>query len=297
MNSKVEELCDKVWDLTVCELLLEFRFLDLVTGTVEWKMDKEILSFGFDGKIIHYNPKDFLMFATKGQVYVNRAYMHMILHGLFCHLFWKKQDDCFDLACDIIVEYFIDHLNSRNLFIPLSKQRQEVYDEIEKHMELFTVDQVQAYLHQYPIEDLQNLKQCFYVDSHQLWKKLNSSEGLSLSEAQKHWQALGVQMRRQNKRRKPMIGKKSGHSLEKISLEKKKRKDYRQFLQQFMSTKEDSVLDLDSFDYIYYLYGLEHYEDMPLIEPLEYKEVTRLEQLVIAIDTSGSCSGELVKLF
>lgn len=40
---------------------------------------------------------------------------------------------------------------------------------------------------------------------------------------------------------------------------------------------------------------MEHYGNLPLIEPLEYKEVNRLEELVIAIDTSGSCSRELVQ--
>ena len=36
---------------------------------------------------------------------------------------------------------------------------------------------------------------------------------------------------------------------------------------------------------------------MPLIEPLEYKEVKRVREFVIAIDTSGSTSGELVNKF
>ena len=36
---------------------------------------------------------------------------------------------------------------------------------------------------------------------------------------------------------------------------------------------------------------------MPLIEPLEYKEVRRIREFVIAIDTSGSVSGELVQRF
>ena len=36
---------------------------------------------------------------------------------------------------------------------------------------------------------------------------------------------------------------------------------------------------------------------MPLIEPLEYKEVKRIKEFVIAIDTSGSTSGELVQTF
>lgn len=53
----------------------------------------------------------------------------------------------------------------------------------------------------------------------------------------------------------------------------------------------------DEFDYIYYTYGLEHYDNMPLIEPLEYKEVKRIKEFVIAIDTSGSVVGEEVQMF
>ena len=53
----------------------------------------------------------------------------------------------------------------------------------------------------------------------------------------------------------------------------------------------------DEFDYIFYTYGLKLYEKMPLIEPLEYKEIKAIKEFVIAIDTSGSTSGELVQKF
>ena len=36
---------------------------------------------------------------------------------------------------------------------------------------------------------------------------------------------------------------------------------------------------------------------MPLIEPLEYKEVRAIKEFVVAIDTSGSTTGELVQKF
>ena len=36
---------------------------------------------------------------------------------------------------------------------------------------------------------------------------------------------------------------------------------------------------------------------MPLIEPQEFQEVHKIEEFVIVIDTSMSCSGELVKTF
>ena len=56
-------------------------------------------------------------------------------------------------------------------------------------------------------------------------------------------------------------------------------------------------LDPDEFDYVYYTYGLKLYQNMPLIEPLEYREVKRIREFVIAIDTSGSVAGELVQKF
>ena len=56
-------------------------------------------------------------------------------------------------------------------------------------------------------------------------------------------------------------------------------------------------MDPDSFDYTFYSYGLTMYGNMPLIEPQEWKEVQKVEEFVIVIDTSMSCSGELVKKF
>ena len=46
-----------------------------------------------------------------------------------------------------------------------------------------------------------------------------------------------------------------------------------------------------------YTYGLKLYEKMPLVEPLEYKEVKKVREFVIAIDTSGSVSGDTVQAF
>jgi predicted metal-dependent peptidase len=83
-------------------------------------------------------------------------------------------------------------------------------------------------------------------------------------------------------------------SLKKINRDKY---DYRTFLQKFSTIKEDIQLNDEEFDYVYYIYGLNHYGNMPLIEPLEYKEARKIHDFVIAIDTSGSCAGEVVQKF
>ena len=61
--------------------------------------------------------------------------------------------------------------------------------------------------------------------------------------------------------------------------------------------REEMEVDLDSFDYGYYYYGLEQYGNMPLIEENEDREGRKLQELVIAIDTSHSTKGEMVKGF
>ena len=84
---------------------------------------------------------------------------------------------------------------------------------------------------------------------------------------------------------------------EQLAVENRERYDYRSFLKKFCVLKEEMQVDIDSFDYIFYHYGMEMYGNMPLIEPQETKEVNRIEDFVIAIDTSMSCKRELVQKF
>ena len=85
--------------------------------------------------------------------------------------------------------------------------------------------------------------------------------------------------------------------LEQVQVENRERYDYRRFLQRFSVLREEMQVDPDSFDYIFYTYGLSLYGNMPLVEPLESKEVSRIEDFVVVIDTSMSCSGDLVRRF
>jgi len=85
--------------------------------------------------------------------------------------------------------------------------------------------------------------------------------------------------------------------LEQVRVENRQRYDYKEFLRKFCVLKEEMRVDLDSFDYIFYHYGMSLYGNMPLIEPQETKEEQRIEEFVIVIDTSMSCKGELVLRF
>ena len=84
---------------------------------------------------------------------------------------------------------------------------------------------------------------------------------------------------------------------ERLHIQKRGKIRFREFLRQFAVAGEEMRIDMESIDYIPYLYGLLHYGNMPFVEPLEYCEVRKLQELVIAIDTSGSCKTETVRRF
>lgn len=83
-------------------------------------------------------------------------------------------------------------------------------------------------------------------------------------------------------------------SLKKLHREKY---NYTKFLKLFMTTGEKMQINDEDFDTIFYTYGLKLYSNLPLIEPLESKEIHNIRELVIAIDTSGSVQGDVVQSF
>ncbi len=93
------------------------------------------------------------------------------------------------------------------------------------------------------------------------------------------------------------IGSTSGILLQNLKEINREKYDYTEFLKKFAVFCEDMKVNEDEFDYIFYTVGLKMFKKMPLIEPLEYMEVKRIKEFVIAIDTSASTSGELVKKF
>lgn len=72
---------------------------------------------------------------------------------------------------------------------------------------------------------------------------------------------------------------------------------YEEFLRKFSVLIEQIAINDNEFDYSFYTYGLSLYGNIPLIEPLEYKDAKRIHDFVIAIDTSGSTYGPLVQQF
>lgn len=134
-------------------------------------------------------------------------------------------------------------------------------------------------------------------DSSQSQNNENSTAAMTHAEAQEVWKKLAKQIQTDLETFQKQQGTGGGSLLQNLEAVNRERYDYAEFLRKFAVYGEIMKIDDDEFDYNFYTYGMNLYGNMPLIEPLEYKEVKRVRDFVIAIDTSGSVSGETVQKF
>lgn len=114
---------------------------------------------------------------------------------------------------------------------------------------------------------------------------------------EKEWEDISKQIEMNLETFSKEWGEEAGSLMANLQIANRKVHSYTEFLRKFMVVSEEMQVNMDEFDYIYYTYGMELYGNMPLIEPLEYKETERVRDFAIVIDTSESVSGELVRRF
>jgi len=113
----------------------------------------------------------------------------------------------------------------------------------------------------------------------------------------KIWKDIAEHMQMDMETFSKRAGNQAGNMLQNLKEVTREKYDYTSFLKKFAVMNEAMKINDDEFDYIFYTYGLSLYKDVPLVEPLEYKDIKQIKEFVIAIDTSGSTSGELVQAF
>ena len=217
------------------------------------------------------------------------------------------------LACDIAVESAINDLALDYLNITKAKEQVQFFDLFKKKVQTVSAEKIYRYfLDEKLSEDLvERLSLLFKGDDHVLWyltqeqkikMKLYAGFGQDAKPLPSRLLLLqgwaDIALRMQTELEVFLVqGKGAGLLTQNLREVNRERYDYSEFLKKFAVRAEMMKLNPDEFDYNYYTYGLTLYENMPLIEPLEYKEVKRIREFVIAIDTSGSTSGSLVQTF
>jgi len=293
-------VCTEILQDARNELYLNMRFLDVALNSLSLQPTFEVSDYAVDGAVFYYEIPHLIEQYKIGNVMVNRAYLHSVFHCLFAHVFKEKREEkmLWDLACDIAVESVIDSLPVRCLRMPSRPYRRAVYNGLQEKIRVLTAEGIYKLLAENDMDPrmIARLVLEFHVDDHRYWKS-DSEKKRNGMPNENRWQDIREKMETELSTFSKEAAEDSKGLCEQLAVENRERYDYRSFLKKFCVLKEEMQVDIDSFDYIFYHYGMEMYGNMPLIEPQETKEVNRIEDFVIAIDTSMSCKRELVQKF
>ena len=296
---QAEEIAQEIWALAIQEISCACPFFVLACSYLKTGADEKCICPCTDGRVIHYSPAAVLSdFQEKGRKYINRMYLHSLFHCLYLHPAdrEKREETLWDLACDMVAEYTVDCLGVPFLLGEPGREKEEVYRMFWNEKESRTAAEIYGMLLDGKFEKgcTDAWSRLFFMDGHSLWRDISGGELAGIREI---WEKAAAYTSRDAGSAGKRAGSEKGNIQEWYELQQKRRYDYRKFLRRFAVQREEVQLDMESFDYISYCLGLSMYGNMPLVEPLEYTEAFKLEEIVIAIDTSSSCSRQTVQRF
>lgn len=297
-QQKIAHLAQEVLRLSRDSIIMNMRFLDAALSRMQPVSKPGLKGMATDGEKLWYDDA-FVLRRYKGEpAYIARCYLHSLLHLVFYHPFryGEMEIKYWDIATDIAVENVMLEMNVNFLKLHKDTERKTKAADLKTKCGALTAEKIYRYfLNTQPDEEeLAEWKLLFHRDEHIFWTQ---PEQMEISLAQ--WKKISERIKTDLKTfSKGKFSKGNADSLEKNLAEATKdRYDYGDILRRFMVTGEEIHPNEDEFDYIYYTYGLDHYGNMPLVEPLEYKDIKKVKEFVIAIDTSASCRGKIVQGF
>ena len=319
--TKAEKLAEEVLTLSRNTLLVNLRFLDAALS--QFKMEPiEESSMMTDGHFLLYNPKHVLSNFRHQKETVVRDYLHIVMHCVYRHMFMDPTLDrpLWDLATDIAVENVITDLGLKAAASFREGLQANDIAKFQKECKMLTAEKIYAYLKSNDVDPntATDIRSRFYADNHEIWymtdkekqeqfgidgnsqnedEETECSPLLSSTKLKAVWQQIAERMQVDIETFGKQRGDMTGGLIQNLKEVNREKYDYTSFLKKFAVMGEVMKMNDDEFDYIFYTYGLKLYDKMPLIETLEYKELKRIKEFVIAIDTSGSVVGEQVQVF
>ena len=323
--TQAETLAREILLLSRNTLLVNLRFLDAALS--QFVLTPASLPFATDGQNLYYDPRHVLLRYKEEKEQSVRDYLHLVFHCVFRHMYIHTLVDqaLWDLSCDIAVEEVINGLLLPSTAAKRQEPQQTELARLRQTVKPLTAEKLYRHFQDHPPRDPEKLRTLFWGDDHTPWYLPpkatatvggNSDEnglpsegnidenglpgegnsGLSAAMEQT-WKDISARMQMDLETFSKLQDDRAGALTQNLQAVNREKYDYTAFLKKFAVRGEVMRLDPDEFDYVYYTYGLKLYQNMPLIEPLEYREVKRIREFVIAIDTSGSTSGELVQKF
>ena len=294
-REKIESLANRIMRYARDSILVNMRFLDVALSALTPVVRNQTGQISCDGEHLYYDPVYLLKKYKEEPAFAIRLYLHVLFHLIFYHSFRydKVERSYWDLAADIAVENTILEIKMPGGELSSDDNKRRKLRVISEDVSALTAEKLYRYFknNHFSEKELAELSTLFFQDAHVYWQQ---PEKLEITMEQ--WKKLSERVKADLKSFSK--GKNNSESLSK-NLEEatKDRYNYADLLKKFTVMNEDMQINDDEFDYIYYTYGLRQYGNMPLVEPLEYKDTKKIKDFVIAIDTSASCRGELVQAF
>lgn len=336
-KQQAERLAADILNLSRNTLLVNLRFLDAALCKFVQSPMKITDTLATDGEHLYYDVAHVLRLYREGREVPVRDYLHVTLHCIFHHPFIHTLVDMelWGLACDIAVEHVINEIGLRDTDAPRAAAQYDIISNLQDEVKPLTAEKIyHYYLDQHLSEDeVKELRDYFMADDHDIWfvrgKSAKEGDGdadgsasrrapdmsgngspnsaddsllgagleSDRDEIEKEWEQFSHRIQVDLDTASRDWAEQAGTLVQNLRQVTRQKYDYADFLRKFATLNEAMVVNDEEFDYIFYTYGLQLYENMPLIEPLEYQEIHQIREFVIAIDTSGSVSGELVQKF
>lgn len=318
------ELAAEIISHTIRRTTMELSFLQRAVYSLKTEPADEVETICSDYEYLYYNPKWVITMYTKNKDKLRNAIIHTVLHSLYLHpSMTSEKDDVFDTAADFSVFCM---MKSADLLSEMSS----VESDIDKFIDKYKVSST-AELYELAESDVKAFGKMFSIvsklksDNHQMWytrreknqqnrldapeisgdaapleeapeqKGSDSSAAAAISEAEQSWSSLLSHAK--VSARSEGFGSKHGNMFMEIKKpDRFSRFSYLEYIRRF-AIQEVMSEDPDTFDLMMYTWGMDNLGDTPIIEFSETREQCSATDIIIAIDMSGSCGGDIAVNF
>ena len=291
-EKKADALALDILSLARSTLMVRFRFLDRALGRLDFlRTDKVLL--GTEGRHFLYDPWYVLDIYRTSRDEIRHDMLHSVLHLIYRHPFVGADidRDKWGLACDIAVEQ-----TAADLGVPSDRtpQQQEILQHLAEELGLLTAERIYRFLcdRDFSPAEWERWRSLFACDQHGPWYGMDENARTD-ADMEQIWQEVSRRMQTELEN----FSEEGNLLAQQLRALNRPRQSLRSFLRRFGRMGEQMHLSDEEFDAAYYTYGLALYGNVPLVEPLEYREEKKVRDFVIAIDTSGSVRGEVVQSF
>lgn len=268
-------------------------FFSYPLGKLDIRVGEYPYPVATDGTSLFADEENLVSLFSRGED-VSLLLLHPLLHCLFLHPFREAEDrEIFSLAADVCVFCATDEMGFPYGDYREKEKRKAVYKAIIDRYDVMNDRSAEKYLSLLEEGERKALASLFTLCDHSLWEKTGEKKkeaGKEVCDGEEFWMRIALQTF-------SALGGEEGTLKELLSVCAGKRMNYLTFLRRFLKRKERKGLSADEFDLNYYVFGLSLYGNLPLIENTETKDDKRAEDLVVAIDTSGSTKGKPVRVF